>query len=271
MQLTRILDDFLDYRSYVSHTLCQHRLFLGLSSPANARERLCDAYVWPLVHDEAKLLCDMMGALYGIVVSTHPELKSVVSKIRGTLREMDTRQVELVKSNDDSAFESFCSLAHQLHDQLKEIYAAIKNRPPDFSKSATLQSLEYKTHDQWLCLTSDHIGKCLAPTIRFLLLDEDIKSKPEQYCRFWSQSSQGYLLTRKAIVAAAMDDVPVENLVPIRKIQKLLRGIESVVSCWAPLISEDDRPELIDKVIRAEGFHNRLALLACLEGEVASL
>ena len=43
MQIDQITEDFLDYRAYVSHTLCQHNFFLGLNSPAIAREWLTDA------------------------------------------------------------------------------------------------------------------------------------------------------------------------------------------------------------------------------------
>lgn len=267
MQLARIMEDFLDFRSYVSHTLCQHRLFLGMSSPANARERLSDAYVWPLVHDEAELLCNMLGTLYGIVISGHPELESVVSDTRKTLKQMTTQQMKLINDNDDTAFGSFCNLARSLHNNLRDMYTSINNRTPDFSKDSVLLALENNSYNQWMYSINDHVTAHIAPILRLLLFDGDSKSQPDQYRKFWPLTSLGFLLTRKAVVAAAMDDIPVKSLVSIRNTQKLLRGIESVVSCWAPSIAESERSELIDNVIRAEGLFNRHDLIARLEGE----
>ena len=270
MQIAQIMDDFMDYRAYVSHTLCQHRLFLGLSSPGNARERLGDAYVWPLVHDEANQLCDMTGTLYGIDISKHHELVSVIDRIRKTLKEMVCKQVELVQNHDNSAFAPFSDLARSLHDQFRELYSVFETNTPDFSKAAVLEALENKLSDEWLNLTNNHIKLCLAPIVRSLLSDDRNILESELYCGFWPQSSFGYLLTRKAVVAAAMEDLPIQDLLPIRGAQKLLRGIEAVVSCWAPSVTEETRPEQIDKVIRAEGFHSRLGLLSRLEDGVKS-
>lgn len=270
MQNDRIRDDFFDYRAFVSHTLCQNRLFLGLSSASNARARLSDAYVWPLVHDEAQHFCDSMDSLYGIVISKHHELDNVVKKIRKTLKKMKTRQVELVLQNQDNAFDPFNELARQLHGLLREIYTAFNEHTPEFSEAAVLEALQNKTHDQWHQFANDHIKLHLTPIVRSLILDANNDLESELYKQFWPQSSIGYLLTRKAVVAVGMEDLHDKDLLPIRETQYLLRGMESVVSCWAPLVSKETRQEQIDKVIRAEGFHNRLGFLARLGDEVIS-
>lgn len=268
MQQTKIVEDFLDYRAYVSHTLCQNRLFLGLSNPANARERLRDAYVWPLVYDETKHLCEMTGTLYGIVTTNHLELDCVIKNIGETLKDLDIRQDELVRKNDDSAFEPFCELARQLHNQLREMYTAFKKHKPEYSKDAILNALENKSQNQCLDFAVEYIKLQLAPIVSTLLLDDDHTLKSDLYRSFWPLSSFSFLLTRKAIVAAAVYDSPIEEIAPIRKMQKFLRGVESVVSCWAPSVADEIRTEQVNKTIRAEGFQSSFDLIANLEGKV---
>ena len=61
-----IIEQFLEYRQYVNHTLWQNRLLLGLNSASSARRKLQDAGVWPLAKDEVESLLGVAGTLFGL-------------------------------------------------------------------------------------------------------------------------------------------------------------------------------------------------------------
>lgn len=265
MRVDRIIEDFLDYRAYVSHTLCQHRLFLGLSSPMSSREWLSDAAVWPLVHDEAVRLCSLAGTLYGIVIVPFGPLDKVFIEINQTAHTMSRVQGELVGKGDAASFEQFRELSRHLMDVLREIYAVLDRDTPEFSAEAVLKALESRDRMQWQEQVNEHTKTRLAPLVVMLVSGQEDCAASEVYRQFWAASAQAYLLTRKAVVAAAAEDASPAALGPIRAAQRLLRGTESVVSCWAPSVAEQDRPEQIEKSIRAQGFESPAGLVARLE------
>jgi hypothetical protein len=248
MRIEQIISEFFDYRAYVSHTLCKHRLFLGLSNPESTRLRLEDAAVWPLVCDEAVKLCTSSGTLFGIV---SPTLVETQKEILHSINELTILKNKL-ESNDDSAYKEFKSEVEQLSNALSKIYTVLDDNTPDFDKNATIVYIAGRNTQKILSEVKDHVRIRISPLIKGMLNDNANSSN--YYRSFWPESSESYLLTRCAIVAAATEELPNPSIVPIREIQKFLRGLERIVSCWAPNVAIENRPAELEKSLRAEGY-----------------
>jgi len=248
IRITRIIDEFDDYRAYVSHTLCKHRLFLGLNSADGARLRLRDASVWPLVRDEANQLLKLHSSLFGLI---SPSFKEVQTKVSSVLEKADIHICRL-KGGDDHAFEPFDQASRELSQLLSSIGQLLDEEIPDFSEEAVLSYLNNRCSDEILQEVYKYIRVTLLPLIR-KLHNEDNESD-NAYRGFWPVSSTAYLLTRTAIVATAVEDISKEDIITIRTLQRRLRGIERIVSCWSPNASKDSRPDEIQKALVADGF-----------------
>lgn len=268
MRIERIIEDFLDYRAYVSHTLCQHRLFLGLSTPKNAREWLSDAAVWPLVHDEAIRLCGLAGTLYGIMASDR--LASVFAEVHRTVKRMADGRGDLVDRGNDEALDQFREYAQILNNLFREMHMALEIQTPKFSRDAVLKALDHITSRQWLIRINEHMKTSLAEILRQMMADAENPFAPDLYRKFWVRSEDAYLLTRKAVVAVAAEDLPLVTLKPIRAAQRLLRATEAVVSCWSPSVMPKDRLAQIEKSIRTQGFESRSGVVESLTRGIPS-
>ena len=261
MRISEIIKEFLDYRAYVSHTLCKHRLFLGLSSPANARLRLRDAAVWPLVRDEAAKLCTHAATLFGIVSKP---LDGVRVKLLAASDEMTLQQKQL-DAGKDEAFEEFRKDAEHFSDALSEIYEVLDEGTPDFAEEPVLSFLDGRKTEDCLVQAQTSVRVRVAPLLEGMLYGT--ADVGEFYRRFWGVSSEAYFLTRCAIVAAAADELSPAGLVRIRELQKILRGAETVASCWAPIVAPEHRPAELEKRLRAESLVSGEALLARLRAQ----
>ena len=64
----KILDEFINFRNYVSHTLCKNRFFLYV----NGRniKAFTEPNVWPILKAEIEALYEMGQTLYGITCSS---------------------------------------------------------------------------------------------------------------------------------------------------------------------------------------------------------
>jgi len=277
MRITAILAEFLDYRAYVSHTLCKHRLFLGLSSAEHARLRLSDAAVWPLVCDEGAQLSRLSGTLFGIVSKP---LETVAREIQSLCDAMRVQQ-RLLEEGNDAAFGAFKTHAERFSDGLSSIYAVLDEQTPDFSGEAVVKYLGGKSSQECLISANQEVVSHVVPLIETLLRNDGTpfripgKCCPsfigellsaygdpnELYRRFWPESSAAYLVTRTYIVAGAVEDLPAQAMAPVRELQRMVRSIERIVSCWAPNVRSEDRLGLVEKTLRAEGYDSGFALL----------
>ena len=59
----------------------------------------------------------------------------------------------------------------------------------------------------------------LAPVLKTLLSEQATSATSNAYWHLWGASADGYLLTRKAVVAAATEDLPPVMLKPIRGVR----------------------------------------------------
>ena len=261
MQYIVIFNELLDYRAYVSHTLCKHRLFLGLSSPENARLRLRDAAVWPLVVDEAVKLWGCSGTLFGVVSRSLDQVCETGKQVVSEMRTLHAR----LESGDDSAFQVFVTQAESFSTVLTDVYRVLDEQTPDFSEEAASVYLAGRTSGDFLERVNENVRTKMIPFVESLAADMDDGAEP--YRHFWEVSSDAYYLTRCAAVAAAAADEAAHAMAPIRAVQKKLRGIERVVSCWSPNTAVAERPQFVARSLQAEGYGSLRAFCA----ELASL
>ena len=118
----RILDEFLNFRSYVSHTLCKNRLFLYLDAknPDMAFKALDEPNVWPILKSEIISLFDLGPSLYGIQCPT----VFVEDKEKA---ERSVKEIDEIKRNGSRSISDFRKHAEIIRDVLAGIQQRFLN------------------------------------------------------------------------------------------------------------------------------------------------
>jgi len=255
MQIGKIIEDFLDYRAYVSHTLCKHRLFLGLETADEARQRLSDACVWPLVGIEAERLLELAGTLYGM--RSQP-LESARRDVQEVLTRMREDATALLGGNK-SAFKAFRASADALNELLTSLSQQFDRHTPDFSAIRVEGYLKGRTAADCLDELATAMRERVAPEVSSVF--EGGAAGSDAYKRFWPATADAFLLTRCAQVAGALRGFDVGQEEGIGDVRRRFRRIERVLSCWSPGIVEGDRKRVVDQTLSAEGYTSAEAVL----------
>ena len=266
MQILRILGEFDDYRAYVSHTLCKHRLFLGLQTQEGAIGRLSDAAVWPLVRNESLRLFDLAPTLFGIV---SPGLESAFGlPVRRALGELEGHRKALLEG-EDGAFSPLQAAANQLRNGLASVGDYLQKNPPDFSEDAVKQYLAGRTRE--MCF--GELALLLQGSVREALLPITTGASVVAggYAAFWSACSDAYLGCRVAIVASGAAGAPKEADTPVRETSRSLQTIERIVSCYSPGLSPSERSEALKSALDALGFSDPKDILSLLDRAIDRL
>ena len=239
----------MDYRAFVSHTLCKQRFFLGLDTANSARRRLNDASVWPLLRKEALRLLDLSDSLFGLVSEAlNEQVKVPLHKV---LTSLDILGSELL-GGQDKAFGDFRLSAEGLRDLLTSIPDIMSEHPPGFSEQAVWQYLGGKATSDWVAEFAGEIDKRLKPLVTAMIQSEH--PVDEYYSKFWPMYSDIQLLYRTTIIAGAAKRLPAADYGPIRRARSELHRIERVVSCWSPSIDPAERHQKVLVALDAEGF-----------------
>lgn len=260
MQVRKIIEDFLDNRAYVSHTLCKHRLFLGLETPTSARDRLADACVWPLVAIETERLIDHSGTLYGLWSTG---LDAVAGDIRRVVFAMRTDAERLLASGNAPSFKAFRAGAEALNQLLSGMSRHFDGQSPEFSAVRVDAFLKGRTPDDCVSEASCAIGAAVLPEVRTAFAGG--AASGEAYRRFWPAAADAFLLLRTALVAGYLHGFESVTETGLRDLQKRLRRIERVVSCWSPGIPDASRERAIAQTLRAEGYPSTAAIVMEME------
>jgi hypothetical protein len=259
MQIGLIIDEFRDYRAYVSHTLCKHRLSLGLQTAEGARARLRDASVWPLVPDEAMRLITLSSSLFGMV---EPEYDAVNARIREACTALKNAASQLLNGCDDALpLLQGCVVA--LGDELSSAAVVMDHRQPQpcaddivrYLGPRALSRLEEKLQGAVLQIAELYLTPLFLSRSKWSVA----------YQAFWPAAADAYLLTRTIIVAHAVADGDDDSAVGLRHVQWLIRGVERIVSCWSPGIAASDRSRFLDQSLRACGFSSPESLVEHLK------
>lgn len=254
MHTEKIIEDFLDYRAYVSHTLCKHRLFLGLETADEARQRLSDACVWPLVAIEAERLLELAGTLYGM---RNQSLDSARKDVQEVLKRMKEDATALLGGNK-AAFKGFRASADALNDLLTALSRQLDRHPPDFSATRVEGYLKGRTTEDCLEEFATTMRERVAPEVAAVLAGG--APVADAYKRFWPASADAFLLARCAQIAGALRDFKGGQEEGIRDLCRRLRRLERVLSCWSPGIAEGDRKRVLDQTLTAEGYASAQAM-----------
>jgi hypothetical protein len=216
--------------------------------------RLSDAAIWPLVLDEALQLSRLSGTLFGI--KSDPLDK--VWKNLGAIGEKLQSNARIILAGQEEAYEVLRASAELLHEILAEVILVLDQQTPDFSERAVLAYLAGRDRRDCLLQVETCLRDRIAPLVEDLWLS---RNENDAYERFWKVSSEAYLLTRCAVVAAASEGLVTKDCQAIRGEQKLLRGVERVASCWSPGVPAEGRLVQVERSILAEGFNSVEALL----------
>ena len=259
MLRSRVLAEFSDYRAYVSHTLCKHRLFLGLGSVAGARRRFDDAAVWPLLRDEAIRLLDHSGTLFGLV-SNHLDRK-ISQEIKNALADLGGFAEEL-KAGREEVFGVLDEQAKKLRDGLSSIGTLMTHSTPNCSQKRVSQFFGEKTRLDCVTELRNALLSQLRPAVENIM---DGPDSADAYRRFWPISSEVNFQIRVVIVSGALEETPEPLDEPLRRAQRDVQHIERVVSCWSPAIPEETRPQKVENALQATGLSSRDSVVDLVE------
>ena len=260
MQTEKIIEDFLDYRAYVSHTLCKHRLFLGLDTANEARQRLSDACVWPLVAIEAERLLELSGTLYGM--GSQP-LEIARRDVQEVLKRMREDGAILLLDGSKAAFKGFRASADALNELLTSLSRQFDRNTPEFVSTRADGYLKGRSAADCLEEIAATMRGCVAPEVSSVL--KGGAAVTDSYKRFWPASADAFLLTRCAQVAGALRGYKRGQEEGIRDLRRRLRRFERVLSCWSPGIAESDRKRVLDQTLMAEGYASTQVFLMEVE------
>lgn len=257
MRIADIITEFGDYRAYVSHTLFQHRLFLGLESLDSALKRLRDAAIWPLVVDEAGRLAELTPTLFGLQGALVDELVQDVSIGREEMLKHHLLMVE----GEESSLEAFKQSSARVIDKLAAFGGNVSSGRVEFSSTPVLLHIKKETLNSYYAKAVRYAEKELVPCLKSILSAGDRSG--QAYRDLWKHTSCLLVLTRSAVVAGAVNDVAKTEYDKVREAQRCIRTIERIGSCWSPNVSEDNRKSQLAKILLAEGFDSEKLLLEC--------
>jgi len=252
LRLDLIIDDFMDLRAYVSHTLLLHRLTLGMSTPESARLRLSDAAIWPFVSREITRFCDLASTLYGLESKAIDALLDDISK-KNTL--LESLRDDLVENSNDAALESFKALAGgEMHELFVRVRSVWNNEVPGFSEVASRSSIQDHQPEFWMEAFKKGIQTEIASAVESLVRTQDEKQAAEAYRLYWSIIEDVYERSRKAVVSAALFGGLKIHVPIIRSLQRLLRTSEGFVSCWSSSVGPDARGQVVCDQLQTMGL-----------------
>lgn len=249
VRIAPIIAEFLDYRSYVSHTLCKHRLMLGMDDAESAGRRLRDASVWPLVHEECRRLLDHSRTLFGlrgvVLDEMEPQIRGVGDRV--------AQHVEAFLGGGQTEFKTLHTAAREYNNLLSLLGVRLEKQSPSFDGEAVKRFLGTEKHwPDWMGQARGIVRQDLAPLVTQMLVNpEDAGSA---YQAFWPHTSGALFLSRISRVAGAAEDVPKEDLKPIAVFRQGLRDLERMVSCWSPVLDAEARQRELQMAMRAQGF-----------------
>jgi hypothetical protein len=248
MRISRIVNEFLEYRTYVSHTLCKHRLLMGLTNPVTARRKFDDAAVWPFIERETTRLFELSGTLFGL---ESPELRDQIGgPVLAALSLINANRLTL--SDDQEGFKRLERAALDLHNLLSAMEGVLRRYRPSFSEKAVLNYLNGKDSVYYRGLFQIKVREIIAPTI--LEVIGSSASNGESYSRFWVACGDVYLAYRVVLIATAIGEAPQNSEASLRNAYKVLQSIEGFVSCWSPNIDPVSRPSFVKRWLDAEGL-----------------
>lgn len=259
-----IVEQFLEYRQYVNHTLWKNRLLVGFESAASARRKLQDAQVWPLARDEVDSLLGVAGTLFGL---DSPYLRDTAEpRIRKCLDALDTAASRLL-SGEDGAFDEFKKGAKVLVKCLQRIDRAFQTEDPIFRLDAVERYLDGRGPDCCFAILRESIRRDVLPLTKLIL--DDGPEAGRHYREFWPVLCGAHMLVRTAAVAAAVANTREADRRSLRAASEALQSIERLVSCCGPRFEPSARRLNVEKTLSSEGVSDPDSLLTAFDRQEA--
>ncbi len=248
MKIARIIDEFFDYRAYVSHTLWKQRLFLGLDSSDHFTRRMRDGFIWPLVPREAQRMLQTSCTLFGI--DCEPFRKNLTMPL-GMLERLETAAQSL-SEGDAKSWDTVRSSAEQLRDALANIPADLESNRMTLSEQAVEKYLSGHGPDHYLDQAMRLLRDEICPLLDSILGDQN---NAGPYQAFWPKAQEVRMLLRTANVAAFAAEKGGPELTEdsVRRYREALSAVEAIVQNWSPLVEQSDRLGTHD-VLKRHGF-----------------
>jgi hypothetical protein len=261
-----IINDFMDLRSYVSHTLLLHRLTLGvMSTPETARITLQDASIWPLVPREIIRFCDLTPTLYGLVSKN---LDDIIKDIRILADNLRNARDDLVVKHQDTAQSRFLDIIRiDLHEKFVKIRDVWDKETPDFSEKSSRSATKGLKSQEWLLKLRHRFSNEFAPLMSKFARAANNPGIPSEYNIFWKNIEDLYVMTRFALVAAALSNERTEIFQEIRKLQVFIRKLEVIVSCWNSKVLPEERDWTLREELNNINLSSMIELVSLIRQE----
>jgi hypothetical protein len=258
MLVTPVVQEFNDFRAYVSHDLCKQRMVLFLDNPSKARYVFLDAYVWPLLRVEAKRLFELAPTLFGLT-SPHFEIQQGLAT--EIIERIDLLESDVV-AGKKSGLVRLVTEAADLSNSLTELSEKLQNTPPGFSEENVRRYLDGMVSNDRINEFLTFISTSIKPVVESVFSTTD---SAQAYSRFWSLSPEMDLHLRKILVSVASEDVYPESIDEIVQGRILTRSLRQIMAAWSPSIESELRDELLSRALEAYGFENTTQVIDMIE------
>lgn len=139
----KVVDEFLEFRAFVSHTLLKNRFMLGdLANQHRNRNRLLDPYEWPLLQRKIEDMLQLGASLFGIrcdavFVACKRRVDDIIKRIEDFKKGLATEQP--ISPQQQKAFTVVCE---ELKDELTNIPALLRQSDAGFSPKKVTEALK---------------------------------------------------------------------------------------------------------------------------------
>ncbi len=253
-----IVNEFLDARAYVSHTLVKHRLSFALDDASVAREQLKDSSVWPLVGHEIIWLCKASSGIFGIKSEPLTKVNSAILDQAYKLQNLVGRFLD----KEIAILPKLRETIQTISSQLSDIYSVLDQFNFDVNEDHIRKSTSLLCDNESLQDQLTNSADKVSLLIKSFFNGTEVR---QTYHEFWNISVTAFHLSRVAIVAAALqEEYSGASVSCIRDWQRTLRAAERVASAWSPQVTEEERPAEAKKGLLAGGFASHKELLTAL-------
>ena len=257
--MNEINKDFLDYRAYVSHTLCKHRLFLGWRLRARRgivwRMRACGPW-WRMKRSG----CWIWQARFTDCAA--PDwTRQLVTPAGAGNHAFGGRRI--ASQGISRNFQGVPGGGGSSQRDARRHVAIVRGGDPEFSSVRVDAYLAGRSSADCLESFLEEVRNRVLPVVKAVFAGGSAGS--EGYRRFWPVASDAFVLTRAALVAGFLHGFGPVAEPGIHDLQRRLRRIERVISCWSPGIPETSRDRAIQQTLLAEGYASTDAILVEME------
>ncbi|MBF0466706.1 MAG: hypothetical protein HQK94_16675 [Nitrospirae bacterium] len=195
----KILNEFLDFRNYVSHTLCKNRLFLYLNSKnaETALKSLSEPSVWSILKVEIESLFNLGPQLYGInCPAVFVDEKDSIEKA--------VVAIDKIISRDTDSLNNLMENSVIIRTILENVKQKFLTEPFELEISSVEKYLANKSADSIKVEVRDYIKNNILPLIEDS--DGGLTMSQENTYKYWSFYPPVMLSLRECLISGILHD-----------------------------------------------------------------